>query len=151
MVERLIVEKSCSIHWKAFCYSYKDVSFITRYLIDEHSRPLLVWKKVHYPLSPNPHQSNVLLSLLVVANWSEVLCACASWFWASGAGMGWLVSHWGSAGCWAGLGWAEMKGRWRIARKMKMGHSMCAPYDYYQWIAINGKWCICKNTLYHHI
>ena len=68
-----------------------------------------------------------------------VMCLCQLTVWASEAGMGRLVSHWGSAGCWAGLGWAEMKGRWRIARKMKMGHSLCAPYDYYQWIAINGK------------
>ena len=47
-------------------------------------------------------KSNVLLSLLVAANWSGVpLCPCKLTAWASGAGMGRLVSHWGRPGGWA--------------------------------------------------
>ena len=121
--------------------------FISRDLIDEHSRPLLVWKKVHYLLSPNPHQSNVLLSLLVVANWSEVLCACASW--QSGlvrpAWAGWfLTGEVQAAGLLAGAGCLQvhrlsgrwLSGGWKVGRG-NSGRWKCYTYCVHHMIIIN--------------
>ena len=92
-------------------------------------------------------KSNVLLSLLVAANWSGVpLCPCKLTAWASGAGMGRLVSHWGSPGGWAvgrcrlsagapvvrEMAVREMKGREMKFREMKFLHLSCLQPNYYQ-------------------